>query len=819
MANLSNINNKFIVTDGGDVMINNTIAGYPNGEGLTVKSSDNISRVVLQNSVSGGSVNDGFRIGLVNSNVEFESAESGEFQFYTGGGTAKMTIKSDGNVGIGVNAPNDGKLQVYGNSSSDWGTYIYNQHANGIGLHVETNSYSTEQLLRLSSVTDAGGGNSVRMLVRADGNVGIGTTTPDDLLNIESALTNKAVIRLGCTYNGAGWVLGDVIGAVNFFSLDDSGPGALVRGSMALVAESTSGGDMGLSFSTYNNTERVRITATGRMGIGTTTPNTALQVNQATTVPLLVHRPSNTNFDPHGIGFSTRNDAANGGLGDVRSGIFSDYNGDLFLAASESSITTNPLTSSRLFIEGSNGNVGIGTVSPDTRLHIVGPGGAVNPSTYSVFDVAIENVGQSDLGIIGTTYSGIYFGDAANVLDGALVYYHVDNHMSFRTNGNSEKMRITSSGGISFGSSGTSYGSSGQVLISNGNVSPSWGTATSVSEDNYWKIDDGLNFHLAFKEGSGTTVADIGGGRNNFTGTATWTQTGRFGYALDFNGTSQYLGGTGPSSNVTTFSAWINNDGGGGIQNIVSGSYIMGYVSIYSNRFNIYDGTAWRDAGAIPLNEWVHVAFSYDASGNAGGLQKMYINGVLGYSATAVGYTGQSSYISHVGMYAGAIRYFNGEITNIQTWDRILGDSEIQSLYNKYSGYGGSVSEASLWTLKPLTANVYVNGNLSVNDFTFSYSYPATHALYISGGVTTTPASSGVSYSAHFTIKVDNNDVALVDQHETPPEWWRQSWAFMTPSYSPGSHLVTFNALNQDGDFNMIGGAIYSQIVYRIIPL
>ena len=39
MANLSNINNKFIVTDGGDVMINNTIAGYPNGEGLTVKSS------------------------------------------------------------------------------------------------------------------------------------------------------------------------------------------------------------------------------------------------------------------------------------------------------------------------------------------------------------------------------------------------------------------------------------------------------------------------------------------------------------------------------------------------------------------------------------------------------------------------------------------------------------------------------------------------------------------------------------------------------------------------------------------------------------
>ena len=31
-----------------------------------------------------------------------------------------------------------------------------------------------------------------------------------------------------------------------------------------------------------------------------------------------------------------------------------------------------------------------------------------------------------------------------------------------------ERMRITSAGGVSFGSSGTAYGSSGQVLTSNG---------------------------------------------------------------------------------------------------------------------------------------------------------------------------------------------------------------------------------------------------------------------------------------------------------------------------------------------------------------
>jgi len=39
-----------------------------------------------------------------------------------------------------------------------------------------------------------------------------------------------------------------------------------------------------------------------------------------------------------------------------------------------------------------------------------------------------------------------------------------------------EAMRITSAGGISFGSSGTAYGTSGQVLVSAGNAAPSWTT-------------------------------------------------------------------------------------------------------------------------------------------------------------------------------------------------------------------------------------------------------------------------------------------------------------------------------------------------------
>jgi len=158
----------------------------------------------------------------------YESSADGFLSLYTGQGTPleKIRISSygdsffvpgnNGNIGIGTTSPSDGKLQVYGNSSSDWGTYIYNIHANGIGLHVETNSYGTEQLLRLSSVTDSGGGNSVRMLVLANGNIGIGTITPTEKLEVNgNSITLSKTRGLGTNYaTSEGWVEA-VAGSIN----------------------------------------------------------------------------------------------------------------------------------------------------------------------------------------------------------------------------------------------------------------------------------------------------------------------------------------------------------------------------------------------------------------------------------------------------------------------------------------------------------------------------------------------------------------------------------------------------------------------------
>ena len=115
--------------------------------------------------------------------------------FATNNAAPQMTLATNGNLGIGAGT-NDARLQVKNNSSSYWAGYLWNQHTNGTGLHVETNSYGTEELLRLSSLNGSGGSNRVRMSVRANGNVGIGPTTPAQTLHVSSTGATSNGIRI-----------------------------------------------------------------------------------------------------------------------------------------------------------------------------------------------------------------------------------------------------------------------------------------------------------------------------------------------------------------------------------------------------------------------------------------------------------------------------------------------------------------------------------------------------------------------------------------------------------------------------------------------
>jgi len=94
----------------------------------------------------------------------------------------------------------------------------------------------------------------------------------------------------------------------------------------------------------------------------------------------------------------------------------------------------------------SSGNVGIGTSSPQSRLHIVGASAAPLPTGGDGLHLGSFG-GYSSIEFAGTTAGYLDFnkGDGTDFL-GRIIYDNVNNYFAFYTNGNNERARITSSG-------------------------------------------------------------------------------------------------------------------------------------------------------------------------------------------------------------------------------------------------------------------------------------------------------------------------------------------------------------------------------------
>ena len=133
-------------------------------------------------------------------------------------------------------------------------------------------------------------------------------------------------------------------------------------------------------------------------------------------------------------------------------------NGLYLPAANSVGIATN--SSERVRVD-SSGNVGIGTSSPAQKLDV---NGGARFATSQWVQFGTNNTFYAD-----SSYGLIIKAPATS------------NFIAFRSSNDTECMRITSAGGISFGSSGTAYGTSGQVLTSNGNSAPTWQTSTAAT--------------------------------------------------------------------------------------------------------------------------------------------------------------------------------------------------------------------------------------------------------------------------------------------------------------------------------------------------
>ena len=370
--------------------------------------------------------------------------------------TDKMKINSNGNVLIGTTTDSGAKATIAGqaallgngfygllNLSGTNALADYNtankivMHSNGStdglytgGLHLTRRTFSQQgdygsgirglsvgtvlqdNALELYTSTNTEK-NVTRLKITSTGSVGIGTDSPSQLLHIDNPTGGSSILLEGA----GGWY-----SQILFRTNPSSGQGWL--------AYDYSGNTMTFGVS---GSEKMRLKSDGKVGIGTTSPASILEIN--------------------------------GGSADGVKIISANAGTEFVLNASTSNGT------SRLWV-GGTGNVGIGTTTPSMNLEVVG--------AYDVTPVKF---------LRHATYGNIIRLGRNGVSETAHIGYPADATLNFSTGG-SERARITSGGNLLLGTTTDS----GKKLQVNGSII---GTSAEFSSDIDIKNNGNANLSLS----------------------------------------------------------------------------------------------------------------------------------------------------------------------------------------------------------------------------------------------------------------------------------------------------------------------------------
>jgi hypothetical protein len=191
-----------------------------------------------------------------------------------------------------------------------------------------------------------------------------------------------------------------------------------------------------------------------------------------------------------------------------------------------------------------------------------------------------------------------------------------------------------------------------------------------------------------FNEAGGLTAADSSGNQLNGTlSGATWTAAGRFGGALAFDGTNDWVTVADHSlldlTSGMTVEAWVRPTSLVDWKTVVlkerpGGLAYALYASDNTNRppagyVNVAFDRAAVGSTALALNQWTHLATTYD-----GNLLKLYVNGTLVSTQTIGGAITTSASALRIGGNSVWGEYFAGTIDEVRLHNRALTASEIQ---------------------------------------------------------------------------------------------------------------------------------------------
>jgi len=503
MANLSNINNKFLVTDGGDVGIGVTSPGSKLQIGAGTSNADRsliaslggsangiLSALSLVSSTGNNAVGYGVGIdfhlastysptGRIATIAEDTSVKAG-LAFYTyesGYIQERMRITSSDECHVELSGTAPTIKATAGNGVS--------------GLRINIAGQTSSQIFRIQE------DGATKFQIDHDGDVAIGTTSISAGAKLDVngslAIANTGQINLTRTLNTNNLWYGmrydnNEVQIYTYYPSDRS------------ITFNTVSGGTGIT------TQLMKIETGGNVGIGTPSPNTDLHVNSENAEgSLTLSRGGNNMVSGQGVGsivFAADYNGTPANYGKIvtYANALSALRGSIDFKVKSTSGSL--LTGLTVYGTSSGPNVGIGTTLPATKLHVENTNAAivyvkstVNNQNASIFFNSNSGGTQADRWEIGTNISAgsdLEFFDRLNSVSRMVIQN--DGNVGIGTISPSEKLSVN-----------------GNIFLEGNNSYIAFNTSASSGHP---KISMGSDADFSFLNTAGSNLLHIENGGN-----------------------------------------------------------------------------------------------------------------------------------------------------------------------------------------------------------------------------------------------------------------------------------------------------------------